>query len=79
MGRSQAFFAQIDDLTLLSMLVQRIAAVQKDKIDAEELLEKAEIRFLELVGYEASHSDERLTHLMVALDDSANDTINSLA
>lgn len=51
------------------MLTERIVAVTNKKIDTEELLEKVEIRFLELVGYEASHSDERLAHLMTALAD----------
>lgn len=64
------------------MLVERIVAVTRNKVDTEELLEKAEIRFLELVGYESSHSDERLTHLMTALADggrSGGDTTKSLA
>ena len=60
MGRSAAFFQQVEDLTLLAMLVDRIVAVSVNKLDIEELLEKAEIRFLEIVGYDASHSQERL-------------------
>ena len=62
------------------MLVDRVVEVSDDKIDAEELLEKAEIRFLELVGYEAGHSDERLTHLMTALSSNIlqSDTTKSL-
>ena len=56
MGRSASFFKQVEDLTLLAMLVDRIVAVADNKLDIEELLEKAEIRFLEIVGYEAGHS-----------------------
>ena len=35
-----------------------------EKIDVEELLEKAEICFLDQIGYDASHSQERLEHLI---------------
>ena len=67
MGRSASFFQQVEDLTLLAMLVDRIVAVADNKIDVEELLEKAEIRFVEIVGYEASHSQQRLQHIMTSM------------
>ena len=49
---------------MLAMILERLVRVNDNKVDVEELLEKAEIRFLELVGYEASHSLERLRHIM---------------
>jgi len=62
------------------MLLERVAVVTGNKIDSEELLEKAEIRFLELVGYEAGHSDERIAHLMSALAQNGQaDTTKSMA
>ena len=64
MGRSVAFYQQVEDVTLLAMLVDRIVSVPDEILDSEELLEKAEIRFLELVTYEAGHSEERLSLLM---------------
>ena len=51
-------------MTLLGMLLERLVKVTDGKMDIEELLEKAEIRFLEIVGYEASFSEERLRHLI---------------
>ena len=51
-------------MTLLGMLLERLVKVTDGKMDIEELLEKAEIRFLEIVGYEASFSEERLWHLI---------------
>ena len=64
MARSATFFNQVGDVTLLGMLLERLVKVTEDKIDIEELLEKAEIRFLEIVGYEASYSEERLKHVI---------------
>ena len=64
MGRSSTFFEQVSDLTLLAMLLDRIVQVTDDKIDVEELLEKAEICFLDQIGYDSTHSQERLEHLI---------------
>ena len=49
------------------MLMVRVVAVTDEKIDRQELLEKAEIRFLELVGHETGQSNERIVLLMSSL------------
>ena len=64
MSRSANFFKEIKDVTLLGLLLDRLVKISDKRMDIEELLEKAEICFLELIGYEASHSTERLQHLM---------------
>ena len=52
------------------MLLERALQVAGQKIDIDELLEKAEICFLKLVGFDASHSDERLWHIIAQQDQS---------
>ena len=67
MSRSATFFKQINDITLLAILLDRLVRISRDdvcNIDIDELMERAEICFLELIGYEASHSPERLQHLI---------------
>ena len=70
MVRSVNFFDQVTDVTLLAMLLERSLQVAGQKIDIDELLEKAEICFLKLVGFDASHSDERLWHILAQQDQS---------
>lgn len=67
MSRSATFFKQINDVTLLAILLDRLVRISRDdacNLDIDELMERAEICFLELIGYEASHSPERLQHLI---------------
>ena len=68
MVRSASFFEKVEDATMLAMLLGRIMKVTDKKMDAEELLEKAEIRFLEMLAYEAGHSEERLRHILANAD-----------
>ena len=45
-GRSQGFYAGVDDYALIAMLLPRIV---QSPIDATEIFEKAEVKMLELL------------------------------
>ena len=47
MGRSLTFFEQIEDVQTVALLLRRLHN-SRDKIEVEELFEKAEMRLLQL-------------------------------
>ena len=59
MGRSLSFFEQIDDTAMIALLLRRLHE-SRDKMDVDELFEKAEMRLLQIFQYDAAHSDERM-------------------
>ena len=63
MGRSLHFFDSIEDATLISLLLKRLHK-SRGNLDVDELFEKAEVRLLQLFGYDAAYSEERMIRNM---------------